>query len=205
MITIVSQTYLLLLIICVISCIKVKAFTSPSSVCFSITRNNDVHIKKNQIMVDITTTQFHPQKQHPQRRTKATTTTTTATKTQLFMAQITESQAKKSIDKVVSTLRKDKQTKSELGNLTKVNNILGYGSPKPNTIAVRFNASFQKGGGGGGGLFGLGQSKSNKSSEGKRGAMVGQVKALLDEKSGKVLECSVFRDLGYGRAFNLKC
>jgi hypothetical protein len=26
----------------------------------------------------------------------------------------------------------------------------------------------------------------------------------LDEKSGKIVDCSVFRDLGYGRAFNLK-
>ena len=48
--------------------------------------------------------------------------------------------------------------------------------------------------------FGLGQ--SNKS-EG-RGTMVGQVKASVNEETGKVVECSVFRDLGYGRAFNLK-
>jgi hypothetical protein len=48
--------------------------------------------------------------------------------------------------------------------------------------------------------FGLGQSKV---SEG-RGTMVGQVKASVDAKTLKVLECSVFRDLGYGRAFNLK-
>ena len=34
--------------------------------------------------------------------------------------------------------------------------------------------------------------------------MVGQVKASIDTKSGKILDCSVFRDLGYGRAFNLK-
>ena len=68
---------------------------------------------------------------------------------------------------------------------------------------MRFNASFQKGGMGRAAVplpFGLGQ--SNKA-EG-RGTMVGQVKATVDEKSGKVLECSVFRDLGYGRAFNLK-
>ena len=121
----------------------------------------------------------------------------------LLMAQISEAQAKKSIDKVVSALRRDTKAKSELGNLTKVNNILGYGSPKAGTIAVRFNASFQKGGKGLSSVplpFGMGQSNV---SEG-RGTMVGQVKASLEESSGKILDCSVFRDLGYGRAFNLK-
>ena len=60
------------------------------------------------------------------------------------------------------------------GKLVKVTNILGFGSPKPNTIAVRFNAQFQKGGMGRQAIpmpFGLGQ--TNKS-EG-RGVMVGQV------------------------------
>mmetsp|Transcript_8169 Transcript_8169/g.15373 ORF Transcript_8169/g.15373 Transcript_8169/m.15373 type:complete len:199 (-) Transcript_8169:78-674(-) len=124
--------------------------------------------------------------------------------TSLYMATISEAEAKKGIDKVVSTLRQDKQAIEELGKLTKVNNILGYGSPKAGVIAVRFNASFQKSGRGMSSVplpFGLGQ--SNKS-EG-RGTMVGQVKASLDVKSGNLLECSVFRDLGYGRAFNLQC
>jgi hypothetical protein len=48
--------------------------------------------------------------------------------------------------------------------------------------------------------FGLGQTNV---SEG-RGTMVGQVKASVSIDSGKIVECSVFRDLGYGRAFNLK-
>jgi len=48
--------------------------------------------------------------------------------------------------------------------------------------------------------FGLGQSNE---SEG-RGTMVGQVKATIDMAKGKIIECSVFRDLGYGRAWNLK-
>lgn len=50
--------------------------------------------------------------------------------------------------------------------------------------------------------FGPGQTDA---SEG-RGTIVGQqVKADVDSKSGKVtISCSVFRDLGYGRAFNLK-
>jgi len=118
------------------------------------------------------------------------------------MAQITEADAKKGIDKVVAALRKDKQANEELGKLTKVNNVLGYGSPTPGLTAVRFNASFQKAGKGLSAVplpFGMGQ--SNKS-EG-RGTMVGQVKASVDQ-NGKVVECSVFRDLGYGRAFNLK-
>ena len=119
------------------------------------------------------------------------------------MAQITEAEAKKSIDKVVAALRKDKKASEELGKLTNVNNVLGFGSPRAGITAVRFNASFQKGGKGMSSIplpFGLGQSNE---SEG-RGTMVGQVKVSIDQ-SGKVVECSVFRDLGYGRAFNLKC
>lgn len=118
-------------------------------------------------------------------------------------AQISEQVAKGAIDKVVAALRKDKSANEELGKLQKVNNILGYGSPQSGRIAVRFNASFQKGGMGLSSVplpFGLGQ--SNKS-EG-RGTMVGQVKASVDEKTGKVLEASVLRDGGWGRAFNLK-
>jgi hypothetical protein len=129
--------------------------------------------------------------------------TSCASSTSVLHAQISEQVAKGAIDKVVAALRKDKSANEELGKLQKVNNILGYGSPQNGRIAVRFNASFQKGGMGLSSVplpFGLGQ--SNKS-EG-RGTMVGQVKASVDEKTGKVLEASVFRDLGYGRAFNLK-
>lgn len=121
----------------------------------------------------------------------------------LEMAKISEKEAQSAIDKVVAALRKDKTANEELGQLKQVNNVLGFGSPQKGKIAVRFNASFQKGGRGLSSVplpFGLGQ--SNKS-EG-RGTMVGQVKASVDEKTGKVLEASVFRDLGYGRAFNLK-
>lgn len=123
--------------------------------------------------------------------------------TSLMMAQVSDKDAKVGIDKVVSALRKDRQATSELGKLTKVNNILGFGSPKPGTLAVRFNASFQKGGMGRSSIplpFGLGQSNE---SEG-RGTMVGQVKASLNADTGKLISCSVFRDLGYGRSFELK-
>mmetsp|Transcript_4231 Transcript_4231/g.9088 ORF Transcript_4231/g.9088 Transcript_4231/m.9088 type:complete len:196 (+) Transcript_4231:168-755(+) len=116
---------------------------------------------------------------------------------------ISEKEANSAIDKVVQVLRKDKLANEELGRLQKVNNILGYGSPRQGVLAVRFNASFQKRGMGRSAVplpFGLGQ--SNKA-EG-RGTMVGQVKASVDAKTGKILEASVFRDLGYGRAFNLK-
>ena len=119
-------------------------------------------------------------------------------------AQITEQEARKNIDKVVAALRKDKEANEELGRLDSVTNILGFGSPVAGSVAVRFNASFRKGGFGRSSIpmpFGLG--KTTKS-EG-RGTMVGQVKASVDSKSGKVTSCSVFRDLGYGRAFNLKC
>ena len=121
----------------------------------------------------------------------------------LNMAQISEKKAKASIDKVVNALRKDKEANSELGRLQSVNNILGYGSPVAGQIAVRFNASFKKGGMGRAAVplpFGLGQTNQ---SEG-RGVMVGQVKASVDANTGKVINCSVFRDLGYGRAFNLR-
>jgi hypothetical protein len=122
---------------------------------------------------------------------------------QLMMAQITEKDASSAINKVVLALQKDKEANLELGKLVKTNNVLGFGSPRPGIIAVRFNASFQKQGMGRSAVplpFGLGQ--SNKA-EG-RGTMVGQVKASVDEKSGKVIEVSVFRDLGYGRSFTMK-
>lgn len=119
-------------------------------------------------------------------------------------AAITEKDAKVGIDKVVAALRNDKVANTELGRLEKVTNVLGYGSPTPGTLAVRFNASFRKSDGRGLSSvplpFGLGQSNV---SEG-RGTMVGQVKASLNTSNGKIINCSVFRDLGYGRAFNLK-
>ncbi|KAL7448625.1 hypothetical protein ACHAWC_000780 [Mediolabrus comicus] len=113
-----------------------------------------------------------------------------ASSASVLHAQISEQVAKGAIDKVVAALRKDKSANEELGKLQKVNNILGYGSPQNGRIAVRFNASFQKSGMGLSSVplpFGLGQ--SNKS-EG-RGTMVGQVKASVDEKTGKVLEGSL--------------
>jgi hypothetical protein len=128
----------------------------------------------------------------------------TVSSTTLFMAQVSEKEAKSGIEKVVAALKRDAAAKAELGNIDKVTVVLGYGSPSPGTLAVRFNASFKKGGFGRSAVplpFGIGQSEK---SEG-RGQMVGQVKASLDMKTGKVTSCSVFRDLGYGRAFNLKC
>jgi hypothetical protein len=119
------------------------------------------------------------------------------------MAQVSEKEARLAIDKVVKALQNDSSANQELGRLTKVTNILGYGSPSKGSLAVRFNAAFQKGGMGRSAVplpFGLGQSEIKEG----RGTMVGQVKASLDEKTGKVTSCSVFRDLGYGRAFNLK-
>lgn len=118
-------------------------------------------------------------------------------------AQISEKDAQAAIDKVVQALRKDGKANEELGRLDQVTAILGYGSPSSGTYAVRFNASFKKAGFGLSAIplpFGLGQTNE---SEG-RGTMVGQVKASVDAKNGKVTSCSVFRDLGYGRAFNLQ-
>jgi hypothetical protein len=121
--------------------------------------------------------------------------------------KITEKEASSAIDRVVRALQKDKAANEELGRLTKTNNVLGFGSPRAGIIAVRFNASFQKGNGMVRSAipvpFGLG-GQTNTKQEGVRGTMVGQVKANVDANTGKVLEVSVFRDLGYGRAFNLK-
>ena len=111
--------------------------------------------------------------------------------------------AQKAIASVVNALRKDKETQKELGTLIKVTNVLGFGSPTPDKVAVRFNASFQRNGKGMSAKpmpFGLGQTNQIEG----RGIMVGQVKASVDAKNGRVLECTVFRDLGYGRSFNLK-
>jgi len=127
------------------------------------------------------------------------------------MAQVSQQDAQKAIDTVVKALRSDAAAKKELGNLNKVENVLGYGSPQKGKLAVRFNASFKKVGSGFMGFPALGGKKddtskgNNKKSAGsQRGTMVGQVKASVDQVTGKVVECSVFRDLGYGRSFNLK-
>jgi hypothetical protein len=121
----------------------------------------------------------------------------------LDMAQVSQQEAKKGIDKVVNALRKDSKANNELGRLEKVTIVLGYGSPSAGSLAVRFNASFKKSGFGLSAVplpFGLGQSEKKDG----RGQMVGQVKASIDAKTGKITSCTVFRDLGYGRAFNLK-
>ena len=121
----------------------------------------------------------------------------------LYMAQVSEKEANAGINKVVKALQKDSAANKELGRLIKVTIVLGFGRPSAGTLAVRFNAAFQRGGMGRSSIplpFGLGQSDI---AEG-RGTMVGQVKASIDEKTGKVKSCSVFRDLGYGRAFDLK-
>jgi hypothetical protein len=126
----------------------------------------------------------------------------------LFMAgqspSLSEKEVRKGIDKVVLALRKDSRANQELGKLQRVTIILGSGMQQMDTIlAVRFNAAFQKSGPGLSSIplpFGLGQSNV---SEG-RGTMVGQVKASINVKTGKVISCSVFRDLGYGRTFDLK-
>ena len=104
----------------------------------------------------------------------------------------------------MAALRKDRDAQQELGRLDKVTVVLGYGAPTSGTLNLRFNASFRKAGKGMQAIpmpFMLGQTNE---SEG-RGTMVGQVKATVDQKSGKVTSCSVFRDLGYGRSFMMKC
>jgi hypothetical protein len=118
-------------------------------------------------------------------------------------AQVSQAEAQKGIDKVVNALRKDSAAIKELGRLEKVTVVLGYGSPDEGTLNVRFNASFKKLGKGMSATpmpFMLGQTDR---AEG-RGTMVGQVKASVDTKTGKVSSCSVFKDLGYGKSFMMK-
>jgi hypothetical protein len=119
-------------------------------------------------------------------------------------SKVPEKDVKIGIDKVVAALQKDQLANNELGRLDKVTIILGYGNPTPGFLAVRFNASFRKTTSKGLSSvplpFGLGQSNVKEG----RGTMVGQVKASIDVSTGKIVSCSVFRDLGYGRAFHLK-
>jgi len=157
--------------------------------------------------------QFNPLRQRPAISTTAARTRTTTTNGVFLAATnnnnnnnnavVTEQQAQKGINKVVQALRNDRAARTELGRLEQVTIVLGYGFPRPGTLAVRFNARFKKEGMGRSSVplpFGLGQSNV---SEG-RGTMVGQVKASLDVSTGKLTSCSVFRDLGYGRSFELK-
>jgi hypothetical protein len=114
-------------------------------------------------------------------------------------AQVSPQEAQAGVNKVVAALRSDKRALQELGRLEQVTTILGSGQ-QGDTLLLRFNARFKKAGMGRSSVplpFGLGQSTK---SEG-RGTMVGQVKASVVQ--GKVTQCSVFRDLGYGRAFEL--
>jgi hypothetical protein len=118
-------------------------------------------------------------------------------------AEISQQEASKAIDKVVATLRQDRTANEELGRLEQVTVVLGYGSPTPGSIALRFNARFKRSGFGRSSVpmpFGLGQTNTPEG----RGSMVGQVKATVTLETGKVTSCSVFRDLGYGRSFDLK-
>ena len=88
-----------------------------------------------------------------------------STSSRLMMAQVSEKEAKAAIDKVANALRKDKAAKEELGNLVSVNNVLGFGSPREGSVAVRFNASFKKGGFGRSSTplpFGLGQTNESE-------------------------------------------
>ena len=157
------------------------------------------------LMFSITVTSFvvpSPDTKHGVSQCTTPSSRTTSTSTALA-AQVSQQEAQAGIDKVVAALRKDATAKAELGQLEKVTIVLGYGSPTPGSLAVRFNAAFRRGGMGLSAVplpFGLGQSNVPEG----RGTMVGQVKASVDIKSGKVTSCSVFRDLGYGRAFNLK-
>ena len=118
-------------------------------------------------------------------------------------AQVSQAEAQKGIDKIVNALRKDSAAIKELGRLEKVTIVLGYGMPEEGTLNLRFNASFKKAGKGMSAVpmpFMLGQTDKTEG----RGSMVGQVKASVDTKTGKVSSCSVFKDLGYGRSWMMK-
>lgn len=127
---------------------------------------------------------------------------------------VSQREAQRGVDAAVAALRGDKRAISELGRLDRVTVVLGYGSPAPGVLAVRFNASFKKKTSGGPAprpLFSVrmaaaaaAPTAAANAGGGGRGAMVGQVKASLQRATGRLTSCSVFRDLGYGRSFELK-
>eukprot|EP00518_Triparma_eleuthera_P000835 CAMPEP_0182455860 /NCGR_PEP_ID=MMETSP1319-20130603/1878_1 /TAXON_ID=172717 /ORGANISM="Bolidomonas pacifica, Strain RCC208" /LENGTH=109 /DNA_ID=CAMNT_0024653993 /DNA_START=157 /DNA_END=482 /DNA_ORIENTATION=- len=87
-----------------------------------------------------------------------------------LFAAVSQSTAKLAVQAVAKRIKSDRAAKSDLGNLLRINQVLGYGSPKPKLVAVRFEATFKKNGG----------------ITGDRGEMRGQVKASVEEKEGKI-------------------
>ena len=122
--------------------------------------------------------------------------------TRINLAQVSQQEAQKVVNKVVEALHKDSSANKEFGCLDKVSVVLEYGSPSPGELAVRFNAAFKKSGKGMSSVplsFGLGQSNMSKG----RGQMVCQVKAAINTNTGKLTSCFVFQDLEYRRSFNM--
>ena len=110
-------------------------------------------------------------------------------------ASITQAEA----DKVITAAKRklaDRTVVKELGKLIKVTNVLGFGAPEPDTIAVRFQAQFQKSGN-------LPSLLGQKAKQNGRGVLNGQVSCK--SKYGKIIQLSIARDGGWGKTLEVKC
>lgn len=101
----------------------------------------------------------------------------------------------------IAKLTGDKTVQAELGSFDKMTQMINSGSPSAGTVQVRFNASFRRKGQGNVAKalpFMGGQTNERVG----RGTQVVQVKAAV--KGGKLTSLVCYRDLGYGRALQVR-
>lgn len=110
------------------------------------------------------------------------------------MAAVSQAEAEKVIQAAKRKLQ-DRKVVAEVGKLSKITAVLGYGSPSPDVIAVRFQCQFQK--------AGPTRIVKGKGESGGRGVLNGQVSAK--SKNGKLIQLSVARDGGWGKTLEVGC
>lgn len=106
----------------------------------------------------------------------------------------TKAEAQRVISLATKRIARDKTVKNELGRLVKVQNVLGFGSPRPGVIAVSFNASFKRAGTP---FFTL----TGEKMQSDRGTSVGKVSARLE--SGRLSSVVIAKDGGWGKSINV--
>eukprot|EP00631_Chrysoreinhardia_giraudii_P002947 CAMPEP_0197415428 /NCGR_PEP_ID=MMETSP1170-20131217/1967_1 /TAXON_ID=54406 /ORGANISM="Sarcinochrysis sp, Strain CCMP770" /LENGTH=177 /DNA_ID=CAMNT_0042942229 /DNA_START=20 /DNA_END=554 /DNA_ORIENTATION=- len=107
---------------------------------------------------------------------------------------VTQQEAERVIGLAKQSIARDATVKAELGKLTKVENVLGFGSPSPGVVAVSFNASFRRQN-----TFFI--TISGERRENNRGKTVGKVSARLE--SGKLASVVISKDGGWGKTINV--
>lgn len=112
-----------------------------------------------------------------------------------MMATCTQAEADKVIGLAKTSIARDATVKRELGSLQKVQSVLGFGKPTNDIVAVSFNASFRRPGG----IF---RTMSGEAKTSNRGATVGKVSAKA--QAGKLLECVIAKDGGWGKSINVR-